>query len=149
MPSALRPKVAYFCARSNVSQRGLTFCKAVTFPPTPRTQADLALSLRVCSDVPTCKGRMSGWQCSAQTALPEGWPSIHASPSGALVGSVAPQAWPGLYQKQAKFKDIPPPLRAFDAQNRNARHCLRVAVLSTRLQLSCGTPPDYTPHLFS
>lgn len=56
---------------------------------------------------------------------------------------MAPQDWPGLCQKQAKFKDIPPPLRAFDAQNRNAQHCLRVAALATRLQLSCGTPPAH------
>lgn len=40
--------------------------------------------------------------------------------SGALVGSVAPSDWPGLCQKKAKFKDIPPSLRAFDAQSRNA-----------------------------
>lgn len=119
----MRPKLAYFCAGlkfgSNAAKRGLTFCKAVTFPPTPRTRADLVWSLRVCSDVPTCKGRMSGWHCSAQTALPEGWPSIHASPPGALVGRVAPEG-PGLCQKKAEFKDIPPPVRAFDAQNRNA-----------------------------
>lgn len=46
--------------------------------------------------------------------------------SGALVGSVAPSDWPGLCQK-AKFKDIPPSLRAFDAQSRNAWNCLWVA----------------------
>lgn len=86
---------------------------------------------------------MSGWHCSAQTALPGGWPSIHASLSGALVGSMAPQDWPGLCQKQAKFKDIPPPLRAFDAQNRNSWLCLRVAALSAGLQLLCSTPTTH------
>lgn len=67
---AQRPKVAYFCAGltfgSDVSGGGSCSAEPLPTPPSPRMQADLALSLGVCSRVPTCEGRMSGWSCSAR-----------------------------------------------------------------------------------
>lgn len=46
----------------------------------------------------------------------------------ALVGSVAPSDWPGICQKKAKFKGIPPSVRAFDGRaGMHVWNCLWVA----------------------